>query len=365
MNCATWNEKLHDYADEVLPPAETHALEAHLAGCESCRAELASLRALLVQAQSLPREIPPPHDLWPDIEAKGPDSPRNLVTRGSHRRWLPYVTLAVAAGIVFAVVVRLKNGPDPSPAETAWSVASVSGTPRVDRKNFQGQARLRVGQWLETDSASSAKLDVGSIGEVNIAPNSRLRLVDTSATDHRVELARGTLRALIWAPPRLFFVNTPSATAIDLGCAYTLSVDDDGAGLLHVTSGYVALEHDGRESIIPAGFKCATRQRFGPGTPFAADAPDALRAALARFDFGKAGVAALRDVLASARAEDAITLWHLLARAGAEQRGEIFDALARSHAVPAGVTRAGIIAGDSAMRAAWARELGFGSFLAR
>ena len=36
------------------------------------------------------------------------------------------------------------------------------------------------------------------------------------------------MSARIWAPPRLFYVNTPSAVAEDLGCAYTLEVDDLG-----------------------------------------------------------------------------------------------------------------------------------------
>jgi hypothetical protein len=39
---------------------------------------------------------------------------------------------------------------------------------------------------------------------------------------------------MIWAPPRLFFVDTPSAVAADLGCSYTLEVKDDGAGVLRV-----------------------------------------------------------------------------------------------------------------------------------
>src|SRR5207344_3028121 len=115
-----------------------------------------------------------------------------------------------------------------------------------------------------------------------------------------LELAHGTLSALIWAPPRLFFVDTPSATAVDLGCAYTLTVDDAGAGLLRVTAGYVALEHEGRETVISRGQMCATRRGAGPGTPFVADAPAPLRRALDRFDFENAA-AALSEILAHAR----------------------------------------------------------------
>ena len=55
-----------------------------------------------------------------------------------------------------------------------------------------------------------------------------------------------------------------------------------GAGVLEVTSGYVALEHGDRESIIPAGLVCLTDPGLGPGTPFSTTATVELRAALAR-----------------------------------------------------------------------------------
>ena len=182
-----------------------------------------------------------------------------------------------------------------------------------------------------------------------------------AATDHRVELARGKLSALIWSPPRIFFVNTPSAIAVDLGCAYTLDVADNGDGTLHVTSGYVALAHGGRETVIPAGQMCATRRGAGPGTPFVADAPAALRRALDRFDFEKKPDA-LPEILTQTRAEDGVTLWHLLTRAPAPDRGAVFDRLARDHTPPTGVTRAGIIAGDATMIANWGSDLGLMNF---
>jgi hypothetical protein len=111
------------------------------------------------------------------------------------------------------------------------------------------------------------------------------------------------------------------------------------------------------------GMKCLTRRGAGPGTPFAEDAPPELRAALVRFDF-EPGAAArvLPEILTRARAEDVVTLWHLLGRAGGTQRGEVFDALAKFSAVPAGVTRAGILAGDPVMLRTWADALGLRAF---
>ena len=57
-----------------------------------------------------------------------------------------------------------------------------------------------------------------------------------------MSLSKGAIHARIWAPPKQFFVNTPSATAVDLGCEYTLQVDEDGGGLIRVTLGWVSFE---------------------------------------------------------------------------------------------------------------------------
>lgn len=370
MNCSDWNEKLHDHVDGALAPADVAALEAHLAACPACREQLAALRNLRLATQNLPRDLAPSRDLWPDISAAVSAPP---ATR-ARLLYFPSLGWKLAAG--FALLLAVGAGAwkwsarPPAPSEPGWSVTSLGGAPTVGRKSLSTGSQLRVGQWLETDATSRAKVSVGSIGEVSVEANSRLRLVGTSATDHRVELARGTMSALIWAPPRLFFVDTPSATAVDLGCAYTLAVDDEGNGELRVTTGYVALEHGDRESIIPYRFMCVTRRGAGPGTPFSVDAPDALKAALRRFDFPAAGASTPTDdlvseILRQARPDDAITLWHLLSRVGPAARPAVFDALAAHHAPPDGVSRAGILAGDTAMRHAWAADLGLGSFARR
>jgi hypothetical protein len=256
-----------------------------------------------------------------------------------------------------ALLHWLRPAPEPG---ASWAVAPLSGVPQVNRTAVAGPAQLPVGGWLETDATSRARITVGTIGEVSVEPNSRLRLVNASPDNHRLELARGTLRALIWAPPRLFFVETPSATAVDLGCAYTLSVDEHGIGTLEVTAGYVALEHSGRESIIPAGLQCLTRPGSGPGTPFSVNAPPEFQQALNRFDTGDR--TALAAVVARARADDAVTLWHLLARAPADARGAVFDRLSSFRPAPAGVTRDGILGGDAVMRGHWALDLGLHAY---
>jgi hypothetical protein len=172
------------------------------------------------------------------------------------------------------------------------------------------------------------------------------------------------MHALIWAPPGQFFVNTPSAVAADLGCAYTLQVDDEGAGLLRVTTGWVAFENNGRESFVPAGAMCQTRPSSGPGTPYQEDSSAAFRTALERLDFQAADsgprTAELKVVLSEARDKDALTLWHLLFRGDAGERELVYERLAILVPPPGGVTRAGVLSRDQGMLDRWWNALGLG-----
>jgi hypothetical protein len=269
--------------------------------------------------------------------------------------------LAIAASLLCACAATVwQISHDDRPG---WAIQRVEGVPEIDAAPVGETGHLAIGQWLETDRNARATVQVGEIGIVEVDPHTRLRLVDTNAGNHRLALVRGTVHALIWAPPGEFFVDTPSSTAIDLGCAYTLHVDPDGNGTIDVSAGWVAFEHRGREAFIPAGARCRTRVGAGPGTPYFPDAPDGFESSLALVDFGERGrrAPALDDVLGLARSRDAITLWHLLRRVDSGDRGRVFDRLSAFAAPPASVTRAGIIAGDRAMLDAWWDELGLGT----
>ena len=238
-----------------------------------------------------------------------------------------------------------------------WRFERLEGAPVIGSTPIAQRARLPVGNRIETNGASRARLAVGRIAEITIAPNSRVRLVKSRPTQQRLALEQGRISANISAPPRLFLVETPSALAVDLGCSYTLEVDEAGTGLLRVETGWVSFERDGRESIVPAGAVCATRPREGPGTPYYEDAASELRRALELYDFGGAGEQALWKVLDNARPRDGLTLWHLLSRTAGAQREQVYERLARLVPPPAGVTREGALRGDRRMLELWRWEL--------
>jgi hypothetical protein len=240
-------------------------------------------------------------------------------------------------------------------------VSVLIGTPRIGSSALVGEGRIAVGQTLTTDEASRARMDVSNIGQVTVDEGTRVRLVETRDGHHRLALERGTLHAVIAAPPGQFIVSTPSATATDLGCVYDLHVNDDGSGLLTVVAGWVAFEERGRESFVPSGASSRTDRVNGPGTPRFDDTDQAFRDALDEVDNGRHAArkaASLRFVLEHARTRDAMTLWHLIARVAPADRADVVDALASRVAMPAPVTRDAVIRLDRAALDQWWDALG-------
>jgi hypothetical protein len=283
-------------------------------------------------------------------------------------RWSWGLAAATAAVLFMVAVGIVWRSQTPSTTSgPGWDVESVAGTPKVESSAFgknAGATKLGIGQTLVTDSHSKANISIADIGTVNIEPNTRLRLVAGGNGHNRLALDRGTIHAYIWALPGEFTVDTPSAIAVDLGCSYTLEVDDAGAGLLRTKLGWVGFKLDGHEAFIPAGAVCATRPKVGPGTPYFEDASASFREALSKFDFA-AGTPAERSaelskILAESRQRDALTVWHLLVRVGESERGSVFDRLATLVPPPSGVSRDGILRRDQKMLDLWWNQLGLG-----
>ena len=352
-------KQLSAYCHGELGAEETRRVAEHLLACERCRKEYDEIKLGVQLAESLP-QVSAPANMWSEIEALLDKETRKPVLELKSRRFAfafsPYTLAAISAALIVAVVVGVVYfryyGARPS-----WEVESLAGAPQIDGDRISSTGRLAIGESLETDGASRARISVGAIGQVDIDPNSRIRLVEADLTEHRLALDRGRMEAKISAPPRLFFVDTPSAEAIDLGCAYTLEVDDVGRGFLHVTSGWVALVRDGRESYVPIGAMCETRPGIGPGTPYFQDVSDLFREALEKFDFENGGADALKVVLEESRDRDTFTLWHLLQRVDGREREQVLEQMIALVGLPVGVTREGVLGLDHQMLEYWKDEL--------
>lgn len=398
--------KLSAYCQGELSDEESRRVAEHLIGCKRCLRELEEIKLGIKFAEQLPHASAPA-SMWSEIERALSENARpqnSTVKQGRPGRAFSLQPLAITCAAIILAIGAVwffthQTAPAPQVAEKEkqaekqgqpltqpevvdssqppvkpeekplevnpearqsgqpWEVARLEGSPKVGAAHIEGSGSLAVGEWLETDATSRAQLNVANIGRVDIEPNSRVQLVETNSTEHRLAMSRGRLHATISAPPRLFIVETPSAVAVDLGCSYTLEVDKAGRSILHVTSGWVALELKGRESVVPAGAVCVTEVGKGPGTPYFDDASEKFRQALSRLDFQQGGAKALSIVLREAREYDTLTLWHLLSRMRGTERGRVYDRMAELIAPPAGVTREGVMRLDRGMLNLWKKGL--------
>lgn len=306
----------------------------------------------LRDAMRSPDPLPDPDAAWQRVQA----SLREPAPRAS-RRAVPW-PLAVAAGLAALLIGSGAGLLRHFAAPASWQVIALNGAAPV--------SRLPADTWLETSADERLRLLVGRIGQADVAPASRVRIDRGGWNEHRVTLERGRLDVIINAPPRLFFVQTPTVLATDLGCAYELEVLDDGTTRLLVTAGWVELAEGNRRSLVPAGMEAWVTADGVPGTPRVPTLDSAARAALQRVDAGEASAEDIAVLLAALPAPDAlpvprreagITLWHALQRVQLEHRRVLVDALWRLAPPADGVTREGIVALDRQMLDDWRRTL--------
>lgn len=299
------------------------------------------------EADAVVRESPPP-----PAAPRAADDARTSSLRPKRRGALRYVAaataMAAASAALFAlgtstglrdeVALARKLGPPPT---VPWDALS---------------ARLEAGSSIETKDRA-VRLAISDVGHVTVAPNSKIAALASTPTEQRLELAHGRIDAVVNAPPRLFLVETPVATAIDLGCVYSLESDASGKGTLRVEHGAVSLRRGDHEVTVPAGARCDMDPEWGVGTPYFEDAPEALRAALRDHDTGKGGARAVREVLRLARERDTLSLWHLFLRSEEPLRRELYDRLASLRALPTGVTERSVLALEPEACSAWGSQM--------
>ncbi len=333
-------DRLSEYLNGELPAAESSRVSEHVLKCRQCREELEVMRVGAAAAHELPAHRAP-DGLWEKLEARLESPPQPAAAVPARGRWLrPW---ALAAGVLLAVLSFWLVSPvlkDPGITgrdARATLVVGLQGIPNLENVPVTETLPFRTGQTLVTDAASRARVEIRRIGEVDVAPSSRVRLLESEPGEHRLALDLGSIEARILAPPRLFFVQTPGALAVDLGCAYLLDVDEAGDGLLQVTSGWVGLERGEREVLVPAGASCRIDRERGPGFPYLADASPAFLESLFQLEVDSSTVQPDR-LLAQARRQDVLSLWYVLAEAPSTARSALLDGMLELSPAPAGVS---------------------------
>jgi ferric-dicitrate binding protein FerR (iron transport regulator) len=325
------DELLTAYVHNELHGTELERVDAHLRDCRECRQELERIRSITELLGAAPALRS--RDNWQEID-------RQLSTPA---RSTGLLRTAVAGALLVAIASFIVSRP-PSPAPASrpgLDILDARGSVLLANQPYRAGTQLQSGQSLCTGDEGTTRLAIGSIGEVELKPNTVATLVSTGPEQHRLRLTRGEISAHVSAPPRLFVIETPAAEAVDLGCAYTLRVDDAGDTILTVTTGWVSLERDGTESMVPAGWSCKTVQGQGIGTPRCGTAPPAFRQALDEFDRTRACMS-LERALGAARKADSLSLWHLLPRT-TSHRSQVLAQIKKLVGLPSDCTQDSIL----------------------
>ena len=376
MKCEEVKYYLGDYLNGKLIDEMRRDIELHIIFCHSCKAKSEELKTAL-RSSGKRKKIPHGRDFWEsvsditenDSDIKLPDI---LFTRGrkddpeykikSGKRFFRTKWIAIGAplaSILLAILLSVMYfSKVPAPF---WQVDSLKGSPVIGGTKLNGSGTLPPGKWLKTNSESEARIKVGMIGNIDVAPGSEIQLVETNDKEYKLFLQEGKISAKTWAPPDLLKIKTPAGEVTDLGCAYTLEVADDSSSVLEVTTGWVAFKSGDDKFIIPAGAVCRTESHSGAGTPYFSNSSDEFKDALAKYNFQGNSDDELKSVLANASPHDALSLWYLLKRATEKQKKEIYSTLSRYIPPPDNVTLQGIMQNNNSMLFSWWQRLGCGS----
>lgn len=198
---------LNDLQDDLLPRDKRHDAEQHLEQCESCAAQLASLRALLSVARSLPAELSAPAGSWDEVRARI----AHQQTRPLRRRWAISPSLAAAAALALVaasstVTMLVMRRPEPMTASqpvllpAAWQASEQGYLTTVEGllQQLHEQRSQLAPATVATVEQALATIDE-AIGEARAAlarDPANAALTDLLASNYRqkVELLRRATR---------------------------------------------------------------------------------------------------------------------------------------------------------------------------
>ncbi len=181
MSETHWTDRLSDYLDGELPPAERNSLEAHLENCGECARVLEELRAVVSRTRGL-RDTPPQKDLWSGIEraiASLPQEDGQVIDFPARLRSIDSLEddgrLRLSLSQIAAASLILMVGS----AAASWSLRPLASRARVDE---------------DTGIAAvvQASLPVG-VGE---RYSEELAQLEALLSQHRDELDPNTVRIL-------------------------------------------------------------------------------------------------------------------------------------------------------------------------
>jgi hypothetical protein len=188
MTNIDWTDRLSEYLDGTLTPAEQAACEAWLASSAEGRELLGELRAVVAKAKTLP-DAPVPDQVWSGIATAIGSSPRGVIAIDTPRRLAPSPArrpykvwqLATAATVLLGLgtAIGMQMGDAPTPGELG-SVTPGQGevinvnrpiTPRADATYDRAIQDLQLLLRENRDQLDTATVRVleGSLARIDAA----------------------------------------------------------------------------------------------------------------------------------------------------------------------------------------------------
>lgn len=156
-------ETLSAFADGDLGAVAALRVERHLAACDACRRTQERLRALVVTAGALPREVAPPPEAWTVIKDRVTGHGSRITRHWWHNGWLA-AAAAVALVAGTASLMLLSGGGKAKAAKLSGMPLAVSpvATPvflaAVEKNYAPTLAELRETLELQRSALSPATI---------------------------------------------------------------------------------------------------------------------------------------------------------------------------------------------------------------
>lgn len=271
-----------------------------------------------------------------------PALPPHAALRTQRRRVTrPLAAFAIAASLLIAAGAGLWAWRLQWPDGRAWRMDTAAGTMPID-----------IGREIALTGTDGAVANIARIGSMRIGPRTSFELRATRDTRHRLRLSEGFLHVRVFAPPVSVVVETAAGDVIDMGCEFLLAADA-GRSEVVVLSGWVQMENEAGDVMVPAGATSTMTPGALPSVPVFTDAPEGFHEAADRLGHSGAAVDALVRL---ARPRDVYTLLQLALRhpAAADQ---LLRRAAELSPPPGDVTVGRILRGDRQALWKWSDSL--------
>ena len=165
----TFVDRLSEYLDGELSPADRAAVDAHLAQCAACRSTLDDLRRVVARAAAV-EDMPPDRDLWPGVAARisaVPETRMSVLRRAFTSRLsftLPQLAAASLALMVLSggLVWMAKSGDPRADFQPISAQVGAEADSRISAADAAEAYDVAVAQLEKTLDSKRGNLDAGS-----------------------------------------------------------------------------------------------------------------------------------------------------------------------------------------------------------